>query len=116
MVKHGTGNWQTRHEASQARRRAAKLRKQQSQDGKDRTRRVQACLDNLQLSLDPLYVWVSKPPQRTSQDDETCERSSSLAASPCSNDQKRRPRSVSLSDQNTSPTRHSKKGDSRRRS
>ena len=35
MVKHGTGNWQARHEKLEARRRAAKLRKQQSQDDGD---------------------------------------------------------------------------------
>ena len=132
MVKHGTGNWQTRHQALQARRKAAKLRKQQSDDLKDHRRAVQACLAGLErvdggnaqgsTSNSSLYLWVTKPPCDESQqlDNSTRDNGESFSSSSFSlssrANNKQRPRSVSLCEAPPPSTPRSGGGGGRRRS
>ena len=99
MVKHGTGNWQTRHDALQARRKAAKLRKQQSDDSKCHRKRVQDCLANLVTNnnCSLLHIWVNTQPPDGGP---AKEHEPPLSAT------RRRPRSVSL---NEPPPRSSPK-------
>ena len=96
MVKHGTGNWQTRHDALQAKRQAAKLRKQQSDENKGHRKRVQACwtkaMEHVSQDTSSIHLWVSQPPQGYHHDEESIDISE---ASNSTHSTTTRPRSVS---------------------